>query len=131
MRAGLSPAAAIFNALSTIPNLHLREKALRGLGNIRENEPLTHILPRLGILEAQQIDMIHIGEQVGTPDRSLEQIVEMERIQYANRTKIAQIANYIGISLGLGIVIGAVVIGLYSMYATNMVDMVNHAGDVP
>jgi hypothetical protein len=75
--------------------------------------------------------MIHVGEQVGTPDRSMEQIVEMERIQYGARTRVAQIANYIGLALGLGLVIGGVVIGLYTMYATNMVDMLNHASDVP
>ena len=131
LKAGLSPAAAIFNALGTIPNLHLRHKALSSLGNIRENEALTSILPRLGLLERQQIDMIHVGEQVGTPDRSLEQIVDMERIQYGVRTRIAQIANYIGAGLGMGIIVGAVIIGLYMMYATNMVDMVNHASDVP
>ncbi|MDH4388389.1 MAG: type II secretion system F family protein [Fimbriimonas sp.] len=131
LKAGLSPAAAIYNALGTIPNLHLRAQALRALGNIRENEPLTSILPRLGLLERQQIDMIHVGEQVGTPDRSMEQIVEMERIQYGARTRVAQIANYIGLALGLGLVIGGVVIGLYTMYATNMVDMLNHASDVP
>jgi type II secretory pathway component PulF len=131
LKAGISPAAAIYNALGTIPNLHLRAQALRALGNIRENEPLTSILPRLGLLERQQIDMIHVGEQVGTPDRSMEQIVEMERIQYGARTRVAQIANYIGLALGLGLVIGGVVIGLYTMYATNMVDMLNHASDVP
>lgn len=131
LKAGVSPAAAIFNALGTIPNLHLRAKALKALGSIRENEPLTSILPRLGLLEGQQIDMIHVGEQVGTPDKSMEQIVEMERIQYGSRTRVAQIANYIGLALGLGIVVGGVVIGLYKMYATNMVDMINHASDVP
>ncbi len=131
LKAGLSPAAAIFNALGTIPNLHLRHKALSALGNIREDEALTSILPRLGLLERQQIDMIHVGEQVGTPDRSLEQIVDMERIQYGSRTRIAQIANYIGLSLGLACIVGGVIIGLWMMYASNMVDMVNHAGDVP
>lgn len=131
LKAGQSPAASIFWALGTIPNLHLRAKALRSLGNVRENESLTGILPRLGLLEPQQIDMIHVGEQVGTPDRSLEQIVEMERIQYGGRTRAAQIFNYIALGLGLGCIVGAVVITIWKGYAGNMSYMFEHASDVP
>ena len=131
LKAGQSPAASIFIALGTIPNLHLRAKALRALGNVRENESLTSILPRLGLLQHQQIDMIHVGEQVGTPDKSLEQIVEMEKIQYGGRTRAAQIFNYIALGLGLGCIVGAVIITIWKGYVGNMGYMFEHASDVP
>lgn len=131
LQAGNSPASAIHLAAGSIPNLYLRKKVLNSLGPMRENTSVVDATAKSGLFGHTELSLIQTGTMVGTPDQALDQISKMQKISFDRLTRTAQVLFYLLGMLAVGIAIGTVVGMLYYKYASNMVDLLNRAGDAP
>lgn len=120
LRAGAAPATAIYTAIQSIPNIVIREEALRNLGHIRENESLSSIMDRSKIVSYEYVDIIANGEMTGTLPNALNLIRETELRLEDQKTNTHKLMLHLGASIFMGIVVFCFVLALYRAHYTNL-----------
>ena len=126
LQGGASPASAVHIAAASIPNLALREEALRAVGTTREQEPLGALMQRTGLLSPEQVHMVQNGELVGDTPGALNTIVRMESYLFQAKTTGLKVVVNVGLMTLMAIFTAVMVGFLYYMYASNLVNMFNN-----
>jgi type II secretory pathway component PulF len=124
MTAGLSAASIMHTAVSTIPNLWLRDRVLKSVGGVRENESIMDMLHRSNLLGHHYMSMLHTAHLTGTESRSLDQISTIENTTYERKTTFAFWSNRILITivvLSIGVIVWY---GMWGSYADSMSQMI-------
>ncbi len=125
LKGGASPASAIHIAAASIPNLELRDRALKAIGSTRENETLASLLERSGILSPEYVHMVQNGELVGDTPGALNSIARAESDQFQAKTTSLKVVVNVGTMLFMAIFTAVLVGFCYYLYASGMVKMLN------
>jgi type IV pilus assembly protein PilC len=126
LKGGASPASAVHIAAASIPNLTLREEALRAVGTIRETDPLGALMQRTGLLSPDQVHMVQNGELVGDMPGALNTIARAESDMFQSRTTGLKAVTNVALMTLMALFTAAMVGFLYYMYASNLVNMFNN-----
>lgn len=120
LKAGSSPAAAIFTAVQAIPNAVIRKEAMRNLGPVRENESLSKIMDRSKIVSYEYVDIIANGEMTGTLPHALAMIRENEVREDERKSNQHKLTIHLGTSIFMGIIVFCFVLALYRAHYTSI-----------
>lgn len=124
MSAGLSAASIMHTAVSTIPNLWLRDQVMKRIGGVRENESIMDMLHRSNLLGHQYMSMLHTANLTGTESRSLDQISTIETTTYETKTNYAFWSNRILVAIGAIFLLVIAVFVMWGGYANSMSQMI-------
>lgn len=125
LKGGSSPASAVHIAVSSIPNLVLRERALAALGSTRENEPLGSVLQRTGLLSQEYVHMVENGELVGDTPGALTHVMNAEKSTFESRTSALKVSLTIATTVAMAGFTFVMLIILYKLYAEGLIKLIN------
>ncbi|MEZ0326242.1 MAG: type II secretion system F family protein [Fimbriimonas sp.] len=102
-RAGLNHQAAYLLALQSIPNLHLRERAVKEAMQAKENEPLSIAIGRSTLLPPEYADIVHNGELAGNVPGALENIGNAAQADFEGSDRSASAILMVVLYIPLGL----------------------------
>ncbi len=121
-RAGLPHQAAYQLAVESIPNLHIRERAMEEALLTKENEPLSIALSRSTILPREYADMIHNGELAGNVPGALEKMGNASGADFESRDGSAGAILMVVLYIPLGLLTLGLVVYLATSWYKGLID---------